>query len=82
MLIKRLTVSDQMAEAGFSSPALLASWTKVHGGGGLRGRYRELLKLMSIESVMPSSHLIPCRPLLLPPIPPSIRVFPMSQLFA
>ena len=34
------------------------------------------LKLMSIESVMPSSHLIRCRPLLLPPpIPPSIRVF-------
>ena len=43
-----------------------------------------LLKLMSIESVMPSSHLILCRPLLLlPPIPPSIRVFSMemSQLF-
>ena len=36
----------------------------------------ELLKLMSIESVMPSSHLILCRPLLLlSPIPPSIRVF-------
>ena len=35
-----------------------------------------LPKLMSIESVMPSSHLILCRPLLLlPPIPPSIRVF-------
>ena len=35
-----------------------------------------LLKLMSIESVMPSSHLILCRPLLLlPPIPPSITVF-------
>ena len=34
-------------------------------------------KLMSIESVMPSSHLILCRPLLLLlPIPPSIRVFP------
>ena len=34
------------------------------------------LKLMSIESVMPSSHLILCSPLLLPPsIPPSIRVF-------
>ena len=33
-------------------------------------------KLMSIELVMPSSHLILCRPLLLlPPIPPSIRVF-------
>ena len=37
---------------------------------------QSLLKLMSIESVMPSSHLILCRPLLLlPPIPPSIRVF-------
>ena len=35
-----------------------------------------LLKLMPIESVMPSSHLILCRPLLhMPPIPPSIRVF-------
>ena len=34
------------------------------------------LKLMSIELVMPSNHLILCRPLfLLPPIPPSIRVF-------
>ena len=34
-----------------------------------------LLKLMSIELVMPSSHLILCRPLLLlPPTPPSIRV--------
>ena len=32
-------------------------------------------KLMSIESVMPCSHLILCRPLLLPPIPPNIRVF-------
>ena len=36
----------------------------------------ESLKLMSIQSVMPSSHLILCRLLLLlPPIPPSIRVF-------
>ena len=35
-----------------------------------------LFKLMSIESVMPSNHLILCRPLLLlPSIPPSIRVF-------
>ena len=34
------------------------------------------LKLMSIKSVKPSSHLILCHPLLLlPPIPPSIRVF-------
>ena len=37
---------------------------------------QSLLKFMPIESVMPSSHLILCRPLLLlPPIPPSSRVF-------
>ena len=37
---------------------------------------QSLLKLMSVESVMPSNHLILCRPLLLlPSIFPSIRVF-------
>src|SRR5574341_1088977 len=37
---------------------------------------RSSLRLTSIESVMPSSHLILCRPLLLlPPNPPSLRVF-------
>ena len=37
---------------------------------------QSLLKLMTIESVMPSNHLILCRPLLLPPsILPSIRLF-------
>ena len=42
-----------------------------------------LLKFMFIESVMPSNHLIPHCPLLLPPsIFPSIRVFKMSQFFA
>ena len=40
------------------------------------------LRLTSIESVMPSSHLILCRPLhLLPSIPPASESFPMSQLF-
>ena len=39
-----------------------------------------LPKLMSIKSVMPSSHLILCHPLLLlPPIPPSIRVFSIES---
>ena len=37
---------------------------------------------MSIESAMPSNHLILCRPLLLlPPIPPSIRVFSSQSVF-
>ena len=44
---------------------------------------RSLLKLMSIESVMPSSHLILYHPLCLLPLTfPSNRVFSMSQLFA
>ena len=39
-------------------------------------QHPEFIKLMCIESVMPSSHLILCRPLLLLlPVPPSIRVF-------
>ena len=42
---------------------------------------QSLLKLMSIELVMPSNHLILCHPLLLlPSIFPSFRVFPMNQL--
>ena len=36
---------------------------------------RSSLRVTSIESVMPSSHLILCHPLLLPPVPPSIKVF-------
>ena len=44
---------------------------------------RSLLRLMSIVSVMPSSHLILCRPLLLlSPISPSIRVFSIESFFA
>ena len=41
--------------------------------------FQSSLKLASIKSVMPSSHLILCRPLLLlPPVPPSIKVFSNS----
>ena len=41
-----------------------------------------LLRLMSIERVMPTNHLILCRPLLLlPPIPPTIRVFSNESAF-
>ena len=44
---------------------------------------QSLLKLMPIESVMPSNHLILCHPLLLPPsVFPSIRVFSNESFFA
>ena len=52
------------------------SWTAAHQASLSITNSQSLPKLMSIESVMPSSHLILSRPLLLlPPIPPSIRVF-------
>ena len=51
-------------------------WTAARQSSLSITNSRSLPKLMSIESVMPSSHLILCRPLfLLPPIPPSIRIF-------
>ena len=51
-------------------------WTAARQASLSITNSQSLPKLMSIESVMPSSHLIVCRLLLLlPPIPPSIRVF-------
>ena len=51
-------------------------WTEAHQASLSITNSRSLLKLMSIELVMPSNHLIFCRPLsLLPSIFPSIRVF-------
>ena len=51
-------------------------WTAVHQASLSITNSQSLLKLMSIESVMPSNHLILCHPLLLlPSVFPSIRVF-------
>ena len=51
-------------------------WIAAHQASLSITNSRSSLKLMSMESVMPSSHLILCHPLLLlPPIPPSIIVF-------
>ena len=51
-------------------------WTAACQASLFITKSQSLLKLMSIDSVMPSNHLILCRPLLLPPsIFPSIRVF-------
>ena len=59
-----------------SCDQLLATPTAAHQASLSITDSRSLLKLMSIESMMPSNHLILCRPLLLlPSIFPSIRVF-------
>ena len=59
-----------------SCPTLASSWTTAHQASLSNTNLQSSLKLMSTELVMPPSHLILCRPLLLLPlIPPSIRVF-------
>ena len=60
-LLNRVQLCDPMDHACQTSLCITNSWS--------------LLKLLSIESVMPSNHLIFCCPLLLPSIFPSIRVF-------
>ena len=56
-------------------------WTAALQASLYIANSRSLLKLMSIESVLPSNHLILCRPLLLlPSIFPSIRVFPNESV--
>ena len=55
---------------------IATQWTAAHQSSLSITNSRSLPKLMSIELVMPSNHLILCHPLLLlPPIFPSIRVF-------
>ena len=78
-----------MGAVQFSSSQLLSCarlfatpWTAARLASLSITNSQSLLKLMSIELVMPSNDLILCRPLLLQPsIFPSIRVFPMSQFF-
>ena len=54
----------------------MTPWTAACQGSPSITNFQSLLKLMSIESVMPCSHFILCHPLLLlPSIFPSIRVF-------
>ena len=61
----------QLCPRLFATPWITARWASLSITNS-----QSSLRLMSIESVMPSSHLILCRALLLlPPIPPSIRVF-------
>ena len=80
---KKQKKREQFYSLQFSSVQLLSRvqlfatpWTAAHQASLSITNYQSLPKLMSIELVIPSNHLILCRPpLLLPSIFPSIRVF-------
>ena len=64
------------SSVALSCPALCDPMDCTHQASLSITNFRSSLKLMSIQSVMPSNHFILCRPLLLPPsVSPSIRIF-------
>ena len=81
---KKILSNQSLHVSQFSSVQLLSCvrlfetpWIAAHLASLSISNSQSSPKLMCIESVMPSSHLILCHHfLLLPPIPPSIRVFP------
>ena len=79
-LLKRESIQPHLQ---FSSVQLFATpWIAARQASLSITNSRSLLKLMSIESVLPSNHLIFCCPLLLPPsLFPSIRVFSNESAF-
>ena len=67
---------DTFSSVTQSCPTLCDPMNRSTPGLPVHHQFRSSLRFMSIESVIPSRHLILCRPLLLlPPIPPSIKVF-------
>ncbi|KAB0336474.1 hypothetical protein FD754_025646 [Muntiacus muntjak] len=77
LFLGRKAVTSLSSVQSLSHVQLFATpWTAALQASLSNTNSHSLLKLMSIESVMPSNHLILCRPLLLPPsILPSIKVF-------
>ena len=72
----------QFSSVAQSCLTLCDPWTVAHHASLSITNSQSLLKLMRIESVMPSNHLILCHPLLLlPSIFPSIRVFSDKSAF-
>ena len=70
------TVSFVVDQLLSRAQLFVTPWIAAHQASLFITNSQSLLKPMSIELVMPSNHLIPCRPLLLlPSIFPSIRVF-------
>ena len=82
--VAKLTFIGSMSSVqSLSQVRLFATpWTAAHQVSLSITNSQRLLKLMSVELVMPSNHLILCCPLLLlPPIFPSIRVFSSESVF-
>ena len=74
--------SVQFNSVAQSCLTLCNSWTVAHQASLSITNSQSLLKLMSIESMMPSNYLTLCRPLLLlPSIFPASGSFPISQFF-
>ena len=74
--------ADQIRSVSQSCPTLCDPMNRSMPGLPVHHQLPEFTRLTSIKSVMPSSHLILCRRLLLlPPIPPSIRVFSSESTF-
>ena len=78
VLISRTHSSVQFSCSVMSNSA--TPWTAACQDSLSITNSRSLLKLMSIESVMPSNHLILCHPLLLPSIFPCIRIFSSESI--
>ena len=70
----------QFSSVAQSCPTLCDPMVCSTTGLPVHHQLQSLLKLMSIESVMPSNHLILCCPLLSPSIFPSIRVFSVESV--
>ena len=95
ILKKSMTLNSLLQHQSSKAPVLWHSaffivqlsatpWTAARQASLSITNFRSLLKLMPIESVMPSNHLILCHPLLLPPTvcPSIVGSFQMSKFFA
>ena len=71
----KLCKCSQFSSVAQSCPIPCDPWTAARQASLSITNSQSLLKLMSVESVMPSNHLLLCRPLLPPSIFSSIRVF-------
>ena len=85
MSLRYCVGGSEIMSAQFSHSVVLrlfvTPWTAAHLASLSITNSQNLLKLMSIKSVIPSNHFILCRPLLLPPsMFPSIRVFSIKSV--